>query len=129
MIRSIQFIVAALLATGTPWAQNVQAGSGLKAGKSAAGEISGLETRTHPIEMQTGQFASITLHHRGIDIIARVLAPDATAILKTPTIYHTSGPEAADFVAETTGIYHIEISAPYREPPGRYQIDVGEIRG
>ena len=92
-------------------------------------EISGGQTQSYQITLAAGQFASVTVQQRGIDVVVRLFAPDNQLIAEVDSDSRTQGQEILEAVAATPGAYRIEITPRYKSlPPGGYEIRVAESR-
>jgi tetratricopeptide (TPR) repeat protein len=100
----------------------------LQSGKSVAREISGGQTQRYRIELSAGQFASVTVHQRGIDVIEKLFASDGKLIAQFDSEMRPQEDEEADFVAETTGTYRLDVEAKIKGATGRYELQLGKVR-
>src|SRR3989440_4082944 len=92
-------------------------------------EISGGQTQTYRITLASGQFASLIVQQNGIDVVARLFAPDDKLIGEVDNESRAHGQEILELVAPASGAYRIEITPRYKSlPPGRYEIHVAELR-
>ena len=89
--------------------------------------ISGFQTHEFSIAMHQGEYAGLVLKHRGMDFTASVIEPDGAAVDFTVP-KRPGDEETAGFVASSTGIYRLEIHAPYRGTAGSYEIRLAEVR-
>ena len=87
--------------------------------------ISGGQTQTYQITLASGQFASLIVQQNGIDVVARLFAPDDKLIGEIDNESRAHGQEILEWVAPASGAYRIEITPRYKSlPPGRYEIRV-----
>src|SRR2546423_8748997 len=92
-------------------------------------EISGGQTQTYRIMLASGQFASLIVQQNGIDVVARLFAPDDKLIGEVDNESRAHGQEILVLVAPASGAYRIEIAPRYKSlPPGRYEIHIAELR-
>src|SRR5947209_14790685 len=92
-------------------------------------EISGGQTQTYQITLASGQFASLVVRQNGIDVVAKLFAPDDKLIGEVDNESRAHGQELLELVAPASGAYRIEITPRYKSlPPGRYEIQVVELR-
>src|SRR5437588_1497325 len=92
-------------------------------------EISGGQTQTYQITLASGQYALLTVQQNGIDVVAKLFAPDDKLIGEVDNDSRAHGQEILEVVALTSGAYRIEIAPRYKSmPPGRYEIRVAQVR-
>src|SRR5436305_2849950 len=92
-------------------------------------EISGGQTQSYQITLASGQYVSLTVQQNGIDVVAKLFAPDDKLIGEVDNDSRAHGQEILEVVAPTSGAYRIEIAPRYKSmPPGRYEIRVAELR-
>lgn len=113
------------LLTGAALAQEA---SPLGIRKPVSRELAGFETHDYFIAMQAGQSATILFRNRGIDFTARLLAPDGAEIIDFAVPQGLGDEETDAVVAERTGMYRLRIKAPYRQPAGRYEVRLDDVR-
>lgn len=72
----------------------------------------------------------LVVDQRGIDVIVRAFSPAGRQLGEFDTPNGANGPEDVTVIAETAGIYRIDVSplSGYENPSGHYEIKVVEIR-
>ncbi|PYS81218.1 MAG: kinesin [Acidobacteria bacterium] len=101
----------------------------LAPGRAVEREISGDQTQTYQITLTSGQFVSLIVQQNGIDVVARLFAPDDKLIGEVDNESRAHGHEILELVAPASGAYRIDITPRYKSlPPGRYEIRVVELR-
>jgi CHAT domain-containing protein len=100
----------------------------LEKGNSVAREISGGQTQQFQLTATEGQFVGVRIEQRGIDVGESLFAPDGKLLAAFDDELRTQGEERAGFVAETTGVYRLDVKATARNANGRYEIRLTEIR-
>jgi CHAT domain-containing protein len=91
-------------------------------------KISGGQTQRFQISLTTGQFVGVRVRQSGIDVGEKVLAPDGKLTAEYNSEIRPQGEERADFVAETTGIYRLDVAGQVIGTTGRYEIRLTEMR-
>ena len=92
-------------------------------GRPVESEISGGQTQAYQITLASGQFASLIVQQNGIDVVAKLFAPDDKLIGEVDNESRAHGLEILEVVASASGPYRIEITPRYKSlPPGRYEI-------
>jgi CHAT domain-containing protein len=101
----------------------------LEQGRPAERELAGGQKHVYRIMLDAGQYASIIVEQRGIDVMVRVLKPDGKALAEFDAEFRLNGEEAVEAAAETAGSYTVEVEGKYRAfPSGRYEIRLAESR-
>lgn len=100
----------------------------LEPGKTIDRDLSGGQEYVFKISISAGQYGSVVIDHRSIDLTMRLLDPAADFAIEAD-----SSPgevrDLLDFVAEKSGNYRIQLAPKYpNAPTGRYQISLGELR-
>jgi hypothetical protein len=83
------------------------------------------------VALQKGQFLSLTVVQKGIDVGITVIDPDGIPIRVVDSADGSAGIEALAIVAASTGSYKFDVHPVdvFRNPPpGRYEIKIVEIR-
>ena len=111
--------------TLAPGAQQV---TSLEKGDSATREISGGQTQQFQLRATEGQFVSVIVEQRGVDVGESLFAPDGRLLATFNEEARAQGEERADFVAETTGVYRLDVKATAKNTSGSYEIRLTEIR-
>ncbi len=109
--------------------QNTPEITTLETGKKIEREIAGKQKHSYQIILAEGQFASLEVEQRGIDVVVRAFAPDAKIIYEADFDINPNGREKIEMVALQSGVYRIEIEPKYPLlRAGRYEIEVVQVR-
>ncbi len=91
-------------------------------------EISGGQVHTYRLDLSAGEYASLSVEQRGIDLYAQVVDPGGT-IVEFDAESRKQGTEPVIVVAGAPTRYEVRIQPRYaKDPPGRYVIRVDEVR-
>lgn len=108
--------------------QTAKEGAPLELGKPFEDEISGGQVQSYRIALSGGQFVSVIVQQKGIDVLENLFAPGGKLVAQFDFELRPREAEKAEFVAETAGVYRLEVKAKIRGAVGRYEIRVEEIR-
>jgi CHAT domain-containing protein/Tfp pilus assembly protein PilF len=97
-------------------------------GQAIEREISGGLAQQFQFTASAGQFVGVTVRQIGIDVGVKLFAPDGRVFADVDLESRPQGEERADFVAETAGVYRLEIKGQVTGTTGRYEIQVTEVR-
>jgi CHAT domain-containing protein/Tfp pilus assembly protein PilF len=100
----------------------------LELGKPIERELKGGEVHAYTFKPEAGQFVSIVVEQRGIDVVVVVLAPDGKHLAEVDSPNGSNGPEPLSFVANGSGNYRIEVRPLEKTATGRYAIRIEAIR-
>ena len=91
-------------------------------------EISGAERHVYQLALETGEYAHLTVEQRGIDVVVQI--EDSGALLaEFDSESRKQGREPIVLAAGRAGTYEVIVRPRYvREPAGRYEIRVDELR-
>src|SRR5262245_43135182 len=93
------------------------------------GAISAGQTIVYPIIVVPQQHFTITIDHKGIDLVARLTYGQDGETLTESRSRGADGQEKIDIVGGSPPGYHLHIEARYpRAAPGNYQVQMGEER-
>jgi CHAT domain-containing protein len=91
-------------------------------------DLSAAETHVYRIPLIAGQFLTLEVEQRGIDLFATIFGPDNQQIGRSRSGLD-QGTEPILFIAEVTGAYTLEVVAQNRKAAaGRYSIKVNGFR-
>jgi CHAT domain-containing protein/Tfp pilus assembly protein PilF len=111
-----------------------QAKSGLDAedtlelGKPIERDIAGGQTQSYKLRLSKDQFVGLSMQRRGIDVVEQLLTPDGKVYARFASEWRSNVTESVGFVAETSGVYQLDVKAPVRGSTGSYEIRIVEIR-
>ncbi len=101
----------------------------LEPGKPIERELKGGEVHAYQITLAAGQYLHVVVDQRGIDVVVTVLGPDNQKLIEVDSPNGTQGPEPVVVIADTTGIYKLEVRSLEKEvKPGRYEMRIKELR-
>jgi CHAT domain-containing protein/Tfp pilus assembly protein PilF len=101
----------------------------LELGKPVERELSGSEEHNYEVPLAKGQYASLTVDQRGIDVVVRVLGPDGKLTVSFDNELRDVGAERIEMVGENAGNYRLVVKAKYPKlRGGRYEIRLLESR-
>jgi len=87
------------------------------------------QSHSYTISLEQDQFLQLLVDQRGIDVVVRAFSPAGRRLREVDTPNGTDGPEDVTVIAETAGVYRIEVTPlDPSPPPGRYEIKVVELR-
>jgi CHAT domain-containing protein/Flp pilus assembly protein TadD len=113
-----------------PGEQRTQEVGMLEQGKSIEREFGPAEKHTYEITLADGDYLSVVVEQRGIDVAVKVVGPDGKQISEIDSEPRKQGEERVLHVAEVGGSYQLSVHLAQRvAPAGRYQIRVAELRG
>src|SRR5215475_5782008 len=92
-------------------AQSAGAAPELVVGRPVHSEIAAGQTRTYRIALPAGQFVLITVRQHGNDLVETLIAPGGDLVARFDSAWESDGSDQVEFVAETSGVYRIEVSA------------------
>jgi hypothetical protein len=110
----------------TPGAQEVTA---LEPRMPIERELAGAQKHSYQLGLTQGQYVSLTVDQRGIDVLVRMFGPDGKLIADCDSADGLKGLEDPELVADVPGIYTFEVVAKRKDAPvGRYEIKITELR-
>jgi len=106
---------------------SIQESISLEPGKPVERELSGGQSHSYKITMNSGQYLHVVVTQRGIDVAVVLFTPDGKKIGEMD--YKAVGSEAISAIAVAAGAYRIDVrSAEETAQAGRYEIKVEELR-
>ena len=123
-----------LLSTAVPPAFSQESGAGrevtpLEIGKAIERELEGGNRHTYDLKLDEGQFASVVVEQRGIDVLVRVIGVNGKPVSEFDSELRNNGAEQVELVAEGPGTYLVAVEAKGpKEYAGRYEIRLVELR-
>jgi CHAT domain-containing protein/tetratricopeptide (TPR) repeat protein len=101
----------------------------LEQGKPIERELSGGAVHAYSIQLTEGQFLSVIVDQRGIDVAVTLLGPDGKQIEKVDSPNGANGPEPLSVLAKASGLYLIEVrSLDTKIRAGRYEVRIEALR-
>jgi CHAT domain-containing protein/Tfp pilus assembly protein PilF len=105
----------------------IAASRALEVGRPIEREILGGQTHSYHIALSAGQFVSVSIQQRGMDVVERVFAPDGKLITESNSELRPQEADNAAFVAETGGIHRLDVEAKIKGSTGHYEIRLADI--
>lgn len=108
-------------------AQNSQEVTTLESGVPIEREFAEGQKHSYQITLAEGQYIRVEIKQLGMDVRVSLQPPDSKiiSIIDIPQ----SKPEVAfEWVAESTGIYRLDLYARTKAPTGRYEIRLAQLR-
>jgi CHAT domain-containing protein len=127
----LMLLVFSLLLSGhlTAGAQSGQEVTPLERGRAVEREIGGALQHKFQITLLEGQYASVIIEQRGIDLYVQLLGADDKPITDSDIDITTQGEERIEAVAGAAGNYILIVSVKYPKlPAGRYEVRLSEVR-
>ena len=91
--------------------------------------LAGGEAHVYSVELAAGEFLRAVVDQRGVDLLVRLDGPDGDRLFEGDSPNGTDGPEPLSFVADTGGVYRIEVaSLDPGAPTGSYELAVEALR-
>jgi CHAT domain-containing protein len=100
----------------------------LELGKPVEHEIAGLETQQFRIVAAAGQFIAITVEQQGIDVSESLFSPEGKLLIAFDDELRPKREEHANFVAEISGAYRLDVQGKLKDSRGRVRIQLYETR-
>ncbi|MEN3336091.1 MAG: hypothetical protein V7641_5456 [Blastocatellia bacterium] len=127
--RRCLLLPAFLLLAGPLTAQNNQAIPALEPDKPIERELAGGQAHDYRIKLDAGQYLSVVVDQRGIDVVVTLFDPDGKKLAEVDSPNGTLGPEPVAVIVETSGLYRLEVrSLESNVPAGRYEIKLVTLR-
>ena len=89
------------------------------------------QTHSYSVALQEDQYVRLVIDQKGIDLGIQVTDPRGNRIGDFDSPNATGGPETVAFIAESSGVYLLELQPldEFRNPaPGQYEIRIVELR-
>jgi CHAT domain-containing protein/Tfp pilus assembly protein PilF len=101
----------------------------LELGKPVERELAGGQSHNYQITLAEGQFVSVIVEQRGLDVMVKLLGPDGNQIAELNSEVRSQGRELVSLVAEKAGSYQLNVQPGQSQAPaGRYEIRLAELR-
>ena len=86
------------------------------------------ETHSYRISLTSGQFFYALVEQKEIDLSIVLFGPDGKQIAETDSPNDRWGTEPILLIADKSGDYRVEVRAPSKVAPGRYEISIVSLR-
>jgi len=105
----------------------------LEQGKPIERELAGDDVHAYLIQLTAGQFASVIVDQRGIDLVVMAFTPDGKRVARVDGPSGAKGPEEVLLMAEASGTYRLELRsveemATSGRYAGRYEVKIETLR-
>jgi len=101
----------------------------LTAGKPVKREIAGSEVHSYGIDLEKGEYLTLSIRPHGIELISELLAPDDTLAATTSLLHAANDPMSVAYVAEVSGSHTLRVHPTRGDaPPGRYEVEMSAPR-
>src|SRR5262245_39143915 len=101
----------------------------LEMGKPIERELAGGQSHLYQIMLAAGQYLSVVVDQRGVDVVAALLGPDSNKLIEVDSPNGTEGPEPVSWIVEMAGLYRLEVRSLEKDAkPGRYEAKMVELR-
>jgi CHAT domain-containing protein len=79
--------------------------------------------------LKAGQFVHVVVNQKGIDVVLAPIDPNGRRLVELDRWSDLQGPESVSWIAESSGVYKLEIRAARKEAPwGTYEAKITELR-
>jgi CHAT domain-containing protein/tetratricopeptide (TPR) repeat protein len=101
----------------------------LDPGKPIEKRLGGGETDSYEIQASAGQFLHAVVEQLGIDVALALYGPNGKQIATMDSPNGTLGPEQISTIAESTGLYRLDVASNDKvAPAARYRVSVEPLR-
>ena len=131
MLSPARFLsIALIFIFSIRMAESEQAVTMLLPGSVMERELSAGKKHIYQVGLTQGEYISLTVEQRGIDVIVKLFSTERKLITDYDSFDGLRGIEDLEFVAEAPGAYTLEVQPTRNKdaPAGRYQIKIIEMR-
>jgi CHAT domain-containing protein len=115
--------------SAAPLTQNeAAAATSIQPGKSIERSIAAGETQSYTLAMTVGQYAHITVSQRGVDVVVTTFAPSGNKLVEFDGPNGNYDVEPISILAETAGVYRLEVHSSSPKMPGSYELKLADLR-
>jgi CHAT domain-containing protein/tetratricopeptide (TPR) repeat protein len=82
------------------------------------------DTHRYELKLEAHEFARIVVEQKGVDAVVKLIAPDDLNSREVDNPNGLYGPETVSLLAQTAGVYRLEISVNQGTPAGNYDLHV-----
>jgi len=102
----------------------------LEPGKSFDRRLASSETHTYQLTLSAGQYASVIVEQRGVDVLLRLIGPNGKTAGEFDGQIGAAGQERLEAVADVDGRYRIVVEGkgPKGAASGAYELKLAELR-
>ena len=114
--------------SAAPLTQNEAAATSIQPGKPIERSIAAGETQSYTLAMTVGQYAHITVDQRGVDVVVTTFAPSGNKLVEFDGPNGNYDVEPISILAETGGVYRLEVHSSSPKMPGSYELKLADLR-
>ncbi len=127
--RCLSLAAIAAVFPFAPRAQVSEEATALRAGQTLERELSGGQEHRYSLPLAAGEYASLVVEQRGIDVVIELHAADGKLVADFDAEPRRQGRESAGLIADSPMTCLLRIKARYpKDPLGRYSVHVAEVR-
>jgi CHAT domain-containing protein/tetratricopeptide (TPR) repeat protein len=123
----VLLIAGAPKSSAAPLIQSQTAPIPLELSKPIERALNAGDTHSYTVTLTAGQYAYITVDQRDVDVVVSIYSPDGTKVAEVDGPNGTYGLEPVSLVAETSGVYRVEVLSTSTKLPGRYEVKLQEL--
>ena len=128
-LRAIYAIVLSTFFAILAQAQQPSPAITLELGKPIEQELKGGEVHVYTIQLKVGQLIELVVDQRGIDVVARLMAPDGKQLAEVDSPTGPKGTEEVSILTESSGTYEVRVgSLEKAAAAGRYEVKITTLR-
>lgn len=129
LLRGLTLLILISLYAWPSMAQGEKDLYRLEQGKAVERELSGTNSHSYLLRLETGHLLDIVVEQRGVDVVVVLFSPDGKKLVEVDSPNGTQGPEPLTWIAEKAGAYKLEVrSLEKNAPVGRYSVTINELR-
>src|SRR5712692_11113895 len=113
----LALLLCQFLLPATAQAQTPQT---LELSKPIERELQAGQAHSYLIELAAKDFLHVIVDQRGVDVVVAVFGPDGTKLKEIDSPNATQGPEPVLLIAETAGVYRVEVRSLDKGAKGKY---------
>lgn len=100
----------------------------LTTGQAIERELKGDEAHSYNLALTAGQYLRVVVEQKGVDVVVTLFDPNGKKAAEVDSPNGTQGPEPISMIAETSGIYRLEVRSLEKTATGFYGVKIGELR-
>jgi hypothetical protein len=99
----------------------------LELGKPLERELEGEQAHNYLIKLATNDFLHVIVEQRGVDVVVTVYLPDGKKLKEVDSPNGEAGPEPVLMIAETLGVYRLEVRSLEQGARGKYAVKIAAL--
>ncbi len=80
------------------------------------------ELHVYELTLSLNQYVHVVVEQKGIDVIARLRDPGGSVVIERDSPNGKFGPEQVSAIAQSAGVYRVEVCTLKNEPSGNYEL-------